>query len=690
MNPANLSEEKSLQDVARIEGLSVPYIIRSVCKSGSTGVLHFLKGKVKKSLYIREGSIIFATSSERDDRLGEILIKNGKVTYKDLEKAIARLGKGKRLGAILQDSSAVRPEDLVQAVIEQMKMIIYSIFSWKNGGYKFVEGDLPTNEIITLNLSTSDIIFQGVKEIEDFKILLKSLGSLKKRFVLGPNYEKNMVALLEEEERKIIDFLRGPSSAEEIQEETGLDMMTVVRTLVAFKITGIIEDEPSPVARAFLKGSDLKGDLKNDDIIDTIGQIAERELKGVLYVNAESLQAGLRIAARKINALFIPDEKRSFLSFLILNGGVERFKYLSMIVQTSEDELDYMSAIEEELGEAELQKYEDMFAAQILSDIVRLKEGEFIFIEREELPTPSISLEIPLERMIMEQIAHVDNWERVRKGCGELDTTLRITERYLDIMDTIPVSKDLWDVVSRLQNPMTVMEVLSLIDMKEFEMCRLLWALQATGIIKRIEARDEISIPVTTVDEVLPEKEEQEERAERAAVEHVSEASEEIEEKSSYNFDEEKHQEEVIAEDEEEREEEVDEAAEEEVEEEVQIDEEIVKEIEKFNEKQKYVFEKVKMELGAGARNFIHYCKGRLGQDSNNPFIELIIDVTGEWVPKDLGKKIMLNQLEDHRSIFDKFIAVQLEMVGELFSKAKEEELKKGIREIEKRQVEID
>ncbi len=665
MKSANLSKKQSLQDVARIEGLSVPYIIRSVCKSGSTGVLHFVRGDAKKSLYIKQGNIIFATSSEPDDRLGEILIKNGKVTYKDLEKAIARLGKGKRLGAILQDSSAVRPEDLVQAVIEQMKMIIYSIFSWKNGGYKFVEGDLPTSELITLDLSTSEIIFQGVKEIEDFKILLKALGSLKKRFVLGPQYEKSLVTSLEDVEQRIIDVLKGPSSAEEIQEETGLDMMTVVRTLVAFKITEIIEEEPSPVVRAFLRGSDLKGDLKNVDIIDVIGQIAQTRRKGVLYINAESLQAGLQIMDRKITALSIPDEKRAFLSFLILNGGVERFKYLSMIVQTSEDELDYMSAIEDELGEEELEKYEERFAAQILSDIVKLKEGEFIFIEREELPSPSISLDVSLEGMLMEHIAYIDNWERVRKGCGELDTRLRITEHYLDIMDTIPVSKELWDVVSRLQNPMTVAEMLSSIDMKEFEMCRLLWVLQTTGILKKITASEEPPISVSALDENSTE--------EAAAGEQVTEVPEE-----------------AIEEREAETEEEVEEAVEEDIEEEIQIDEEILKEIKKFNERQKYIFEKVKMELGAGARNFIHYCKSRLDKDGANPFANLTIDVTGEWVQKELGKSIMLSRIEDHRSMFDRFIAVQLEMVGDLFSKAKEEELEKGIREIEKRQVEID
>ena len=689
MSSVMTPEEHYPQDFARIEGLAVPQIIHSICKCRATGVLHFIKGDVKKSLYIKDGSIIFATSSEWDDRLGETLIKSGKIGYGDLEEAIGKLSEGRRLGAILADSSAVKPEDLVDAVNGQIKNIIFSLFNWKCGFYKFIEGDLPSSELITLSVNTPDLIFQGIKQVKDFKILLKALGSLKKRFVLGPSFDKNFVSFLEEDERKIIESLKGPSSAEEIQEDSGLDTMAVVRTLVAFKINGIIEEEASVVLRAFLKAGTFRGTLEKNDVLNIIGQLAQNKESGTLYVGTESLQIGLQVKNGVLTGIYTPDEKTSFLYFLVIKGGLERSRYLAKILQITEDESEFMAAIESEFSEEELQEYENQFALQLISDVFRLRNGEFIFIEGDKLPEEGILLEIPLESLIMANLTHIDNWTRVKKGCGEIETILRITPGFLDVMDRITVSRELWDIVSRLQNPLTVREVLATVDMKEFDMCRLLWALQAIGIIKRLEAGEEYipQAPVLEEAEMLEHEIkrsitlEESLRAEASprivAIDEIpktaaerEEASEEVEEAAEEAV-EEKAQEEAVEED-------------------VQIDESIFKEIKKFNEKQRYIYDKVKVELGAGGRNFVNYCKGRVSDDMENPFIDLAIENSGEWNAKALGKRIVLSEIKDCRSCFDRFIDVQVEMVGNLLSKAKQEDLCKGIREIEKRQIEID
>ena len=48
--------------------------------SGETGVLTFRKGDVTKSVHLHMGRVVYARSSDPDERLGESLLLRGKIT----------------------------------------------------------------------------------------------------------------------------------------------------------------------------------------------------------------------------------------------------------------------------------------------------------------------------------------------------------------------------------------------------------------------------------------------------------------------------------------------------------------------------------------------------------------------------------------------------------------------------------
>jgi hypothetical protein len=75
------------------------------------------------------------------------------------------------------EEGLIAPKDLFEGVIFQVKEIILSLFTWINGEYKFTEGPLPTEEVITLNISTADLILEGIQRIRDWNRLLKELPS---------------------------------------------------------------------------------------------------------------------------------------------------------------------------------------------------------------------------------------------------------------------------------------------------------------------------------------------------------------------------------------------------------------------------------------------------------------------------------------------------------------------------------
>jgi len=83
--------------------------------SKATGVLTLVHGGVRKSVFARGGRVVFASSNLPNDRLGEILLREGKITVEEYELSIKAISKGKRQGKALVEMGALTPKALWRA-----------------------------------------------------------------------------------------------------------------------------------------------------------------------------------------------------------------------------------------------------------------------------------------------------------------------------------------------------------------------------------------------------------------------------------------------------------------------------------------------------------------------------------------------------------------------------------------------
>src|SRR5262245_23741922 len=109
-------DDEPLKIRGEIENSSVPELLRSLLGSGESGTLVFHSGSVTKSLYVQSGRVVFAASSDPDERLGENLLIRGKITARQYLEASKMIRPGRRLGAILVEMQAIEPDELLPAV----------------------------------------------------------------------------------------------------------------------------------------------------------------------------------------------------------------------------------------------------------------------------------------------------------------------------------------------------------------------------------------------------------------------------------------------------------------------------------------------------------------------------------------------------------------------------------------------
>jgi hypothetical protein len=228
-----------------LEERSLPAVLRPLIRSRRTGVLRFRRGKALKTVYISEGRLIFATSTDPDDRLGEMLLRKGVISYRGLEDSVRAIHSGKRQGTILVESGAIRSRDLVEGVSEQVQEIIYSLFGWEDGSFEFVEGPLPSREVIVLRMSTADLMIEGIRRIPGWNRIRAGVGGLEQRYALSADSAAVMSGMsLQKDELSVVAAIDGTATLEEICSALRGNDFVVCRSVWGLWAAGVLDQVP--------------------------------------------------------------------------------------------------------------------------------------------------------------------------------------------------------------------------------------------------------------------------------------------------------------------------------------------------------------------------------------------------------------------------------------------------------------
>ncbi len=162
-----------------LASLTVPEVVHFVFSSLKTGVLLLAFGPEggglrgdgpetlrRKSVYFKDGQVVFASSSDPADRLGPVLAKHGFVPEEELERCSRLVKSGRPLGQVLVDEGVVTPGQLYEAIALQVKEIFLGAFSEIEGEFAFLEGPQDEQNQVKLPERTRELVLQGMKRAE--------------------------------------------------------------------------------------------------------------------------------------------------------------------------------------------------------------------------------------------------------------------------------------------------------------------------------------------------------------------------------------------------------------------------------------------------------------------------------------------------------------------------------------------
>ncbi|MFA4918941.1 MAG: DUF4388 domain-containing protein [Thermodesulfovibrionales bacterium] len=217
-------------------------ILLDLQRSDFSGIIEVENDPIRKSIYIKNGVMVFASSNQEEDCLGEVLLKAGKLTADRLYQALGIMkSTGKRLGTILVELGFIKPDEFVRSLKFQVEEIILSLFTWENGKIKVKDGPLP-QEVIHMKLSAANLIFRGIKRVnkpEYFKNVCPSFDTI----LFFSNEPMNLFQdiQLSEEDRYVLALLDSKLTFKEICDISTLGQFKTMKIICALVSIRMIE-----------------------------------------------------------------------------------------------------------------------------------------------------------------------------------------------------------------------------------------------------------------------------------------------------------------------------------------------------------------------------------------------------------------------------------------------------------------
>lgn len=157
----------------------LPEVLETIHGYKVPGVLSAMKDGVEKKIFISHGDVIFATSGDRHDSLGDYMLRTARISQEQFDASVEALifsGGKKRHGEVMVDMGILTSGELYSIVQQQVRGILFSIFDWEHGEFLFEVGQYRTDELIQLEIPARQAILEGIKHVKDAPRLVKLLG----------------------------------------------------------------------------------------------------------------------------------------------------------------------------------------------------------------------------------------------------------------------------------------------------------------------------------------------------------------------------------------------------------------------------------------------------------------------------------------------------------------------------------
>lgn len=221
---------------------ALPEMLYTIHRFQVEGVIEAERAGVVKRVHIKEGNVVHASSTDREDSLGTYLLRAGMLDPEQYAATmVEREHVDRRYGEILIDSGLLSPAEVYQAIREHVEAIVWSLFYWQDGAVRFDIGE-PAGEDgrVAMQLPMRQVVLHGIKRAPNAKQLVSRLG--RRETVFEPDFEtEHLIGLaLDADDYRLLRMVDGKRTLYQICDHGPLSAADNAKLMYAFQVLRLI------------------------------------------------------------------------------------------------------------------------------------------------------------------------------------------------------------------------------------------------------------------------------------------------------------------------------------------------------------------------------------------------------------------------------------------------------------------
>lgn len=205
-------------------------VVNVIATSSWRGELHVhgVEG-THRVLTIDQGALKYARSNHADDRLGEVLYRQGVLSRAELEALLRAVTPDRRFGQLVVERGHLRQEELFFHLQKQAEQIFYGTLLESDGTYVFCSAeDSGPPPAHTVHLPIHGLLMEGVQRIDEMALFRQRIPNPWVCPEVKPNAGRTS---LDPTAMTVLAYCDGSRTIEEIARETGLGEFHTTKTI---------------------------------------------------------------------------------------------------------------------------------------------------------------------------------------------------------------------------------------------------------------------------------------------------------------------------------------------------------------------------------------------------------------------------------------------------------------------------
>jgi tetratricopeptide (TPR) repeat protein len=219
---------------------SLPDVLQLLALGRKTGCLAVADRHNFGYIYFDQGKICYASIVNRRDRLGDILVKNNRISAAQLQQAVDLQHEKRetKLGQILVEINAISRQELEEYMRLQIEEAVYFLFTWNSGTFNFEAGVRPDREDFLVQINPESLLLEGARRVDEWSLIEKKIPAMDLIFALDRDHLAQSDVRLSPGQERIVPLLDGSRDVQQVFEDSGLIEFEAAKALFGLITAG--------------------------------------------------------------------------------------------------------------------------------------------------------------------------------------------------------------------------------------------------------------------------------------------------------------------------------------------------------------------------------------------------------------------------------------------------------------------